>query len=133
MLYSYAVKNALAALFAYPARTAILESLYYQPGEQSLRLLAEIAGVQVRSAQLALQDLEKGQLVSRRASANRVYFCLRRDHPSCGLLSDVFHAAQKARIRARNAACREEGVNVLRFVSSALRLSERARRSRHDA
>jgi hypothetical protein len=125
--------NTLAQLFAYPARTAILESLYYQPGEQSLRLLARIAGLQVRSAQLALKELQGARLVRRRAAGARVYFRLNRRHSAYALLAAVMQAAQEARIRARNATCCMEGRNVLQFVSSALRLSERARRSRHDA
>jgi hypothetical protein len=133
MLYSlFMATNTLAQLFAYPARTAILEALYYQPGEQSLRLLARIAGLQVRSAQLALKDLQGARLVRRRAAATRVYFCLNRRHSAYALLAAVLQAAQEARIRARNATCRTEGRNVMHFISSALRISERARTSRHD-
>jgi DNA-binding transcriptional ArsR family regulator len=124
--------NSLAQLFAYPARTAILESLYYQPGEQSLRLLARIAGLQVRSAQLALKDLQGARLVQRRASTSRVYFRLNRRHSAYALLAAVFQAVQEARIRARNTTCRTEGRAVMQFVSSALRLSECARGSRHE-
>ena len=133
VLYSlFMTTNTLARLFAYPARTAILESLYYQPRGQSLRLLARIAGLQVRSAQLALKDLQGARLVRRRAATARVYFRLNRRHSAYALLETVFQAAQEARIRARNAACRTEGRHVMQFVSSAWRLSECARRSRHD-
>ena len=121
----------LSELFAYPSRTEILETLFYQPGELGLRQIAAVADVHVRSAELALADLQRARLVSRRRRGNRVMFALDRRHLAYPLIRDVFMAAETRRIKDRAESDRNVGREILSFVTAALSMAQRARRSVH--
>jgi DNA-binding transcriptional ArsR family regulator len=125
------MKTELAALFAYPARTGILEALHRHPRELGLRQVGRIAGVQPRSAQLALRDLEQARWVRRRQDGREVRFSLNRAHPSFGLLAAVLDAAEAWKIGSSSEARRQAGRAVVSFVVTAGRMLNRARRSRN--
>ena len=123
------MKDNLSSLFAYPARTRILETLYYQPGELGLRQVAAVAEAYPRSAELALKDLLSERLVRRRRNGARVLFSLNRGHPAYALLKAVFVASEACRLRQRIAERRDTGRDVLAFITDALRMMETARKS----
>ena len=129
LLDSIGMKDTLSSLFAYPARTGILETLYYQPGELGLRQVAAVAEVHPRSAELALQDLLRERLVRRRRAGSRVMFALNREHLAYPLLKAVFAASEACRLRQRIAERRDAGREALSFVAGALRMMETARKS----
>jgi hypothetical protein len=123
----------LSQLFAYPARTEVAGTLFFQPGELGLRQIALITGLQVRSVELALKDLQRDRLVRRRKSVNRVFFALNRSHPDYPLLACVFDAAASHRIREFSARLGQRPKELLRFVVTANRMVDHARRSRRGA
>ena len=123
----------MAQLFAYPARTEVLKTLYYQPAELGLRQIAVVASLHVRSAELALKDLKQARLVSRRKDKNRVFFSLNREHESYPLLAALFSAEEKFAITQRAAAAVDEGAKAVRFAVTAARMLKRARESYRGA
>ena len=109
----------------------MLETLYFQSGELGLRQIALISGLYLRSAELALKDLQKERLLRRRKSGARVYFSLNREHPAYSLLSCLFESLQTYRIRVRAQAVGDDAKEMLRFVVAANRMMEKARGNRH--
>lgn len=123
------MKEALSELFAYPSRTEVLETLFYQPGELGLRQIATVANVYVRSAELALGDLHRAGLVRRRRRGNRLMFALNRRHLAYQLIHDVFRAAEARRLKDRAEKTGKSERDILVFVSAALEMAENARDS----
>ena len=80
----------LGDLFSSAAKTEILRALHHQPDALSLRQLTRLAGVRVRSAELALHSLVNEKLVRRQRTRNRVFYAMERSHPSASVLTAVF-------------------------------------------
>jgi hypothetical protein len=122
----------LGQLFCSTARTEVLRALYYQPEGVGIRRLARIAGVHVRSAELAANELVNDKLVSRRRRGRRVFYTLRRTHPDAVTLAAVFEAAERAHIRADRADLDKRARRILPFIRQANRMIHHARWS-HEA
>ena len=87
-----------------------------------LRALAELAEVQLRSAQLAVSQLVKEKVLTREAKGNRVYFSLNQSSLFCPDLSAHFQAEKSRELQARakltNApAALLERIHQLRMLS----------------
>ena len=123
----------LGDLFSSAAKTEILRVLHHQPGALSLRQLSRLAGVRVRSAELALDSLVNEKLVGRRRAQNRVFYAMVRSHPSASVLAAVFDAAAVAAIRTNRRSFDERAQRILPFMRQAHRMLNHARGSRHDA
>lgn len=125
--------KALSNLFSSAAKTETLCVLCHQPGGVGLRQLARIAGIRVRSAELALGSLVDAGLVSRTRLANRVLFEIDRADPRTAVLSEVFNAAALATIRMESRSLDKRARSVLPFIQQANRMLKHARGSGHDA
>jgi len=125
--------KALGHLFSSAAKTEILRALHHQPDVVGLRQLARIAGVRVRSAELALDALVNEGLVRRRRTSTRVFYDMERNHPDASVLAAVFDAAAAAAIRANRRHLDGQAKRILPFVRQARRMLCHARESRHDA
>jgi hypothetical protein len=123
----------LGNLFGSAAKTEILRALNYQPDGTGLRQLTRIAGLRVRSAELALKFLVRSKLVRRRRIANRVSYAMDWNDPRASLLTEVFAAAAAAAIRAESHTLDQRARRLLPFMRGATRMLDTARRSRHDA
>ena len=123
----------LGGLFSSAAKTEILRALHHQPDALSLRQLARLAGVRVRSAELALDSLVNEKLVGRRRTQNRVFYAMERSHPDASVLNAVFDAAAVAAIRANSGSFDKRAQRILSFMRQAHRMLNHARGSRHDA
>ena len=123
----------LGDLFSSAAKTEILRALHHQPGPLSLRQLARLADIRVRSAELALDSLVNEKLVGRRRTQNRVFYAMDLSHPSAAVLDAVFDAAALAAIRANRRALDERAKRILPFLRQARRMLSHARGSRRDA
>lgn len=122
----------LGDLFSSAAKTEILRALYHQPGRVGLRQLARIAGLRVRSAELALDSLVSARVVRRRRVEDRVFYAMDRSDPRASLLAAVFDAAAEAAIQTERRALDKEAKRILPFIRQATRMLERARGSRHE-
>ena len=119
--------KALGNLFNSAAKTEILRALHHQPEAVGLRHLARIADVHVRSAELALADLVRMRLVTRRRRSHRVFYALKRTHPDAVLLSAVFDAAAQASISATRTFLNKRAKRILPFIRQANRMLKHAR------
>jgi hypothetical protein len=125
--------KALGEFFSSAARTEILRALHYQPEAVGLRQLARVAGIRVRSAELALAALVNEKLVVRGRTRNRVFYALERRHANATVLAAVFDAAAFAAIRANRQPLDARARRILPFIRQARRMLDHARGSRHDA
>jgi DNA-binding transcriptional regulator YhcF (GntR family) len=107
--------------------------LHHQPEAVGIRQLARIAGIHVRSAELAVHDLVSEGLVTRRRRGNRVFCAIQRNHPDAVVLSAVFEAAARASIGANRQSLNRRAKRILPFIRQANRMIHRAKGSRHDA
>jgi hypothetical protein len=123
----------LGDLFSSAAKTEILRALHHQPDAVSLRQLARLAGVRVRSAELALDSLVNEKVVWRRRTRDRVFYAMERSHPSVSVLTAVFDAAVLAAIRANRRSSNERAKRILPYLRQAHRMLNHARASRHGA
>lgn len=125
--------KALGDFLGSSAKTEILRALHCQPDAVGLRQLARIAGVRVRSAELALHNLVSEGLVTRRRAANHVFYAMDRHHPGAVVLGAAFDAAALAAIRVSSRSLDVKAKRILPFVRQALRMLNRARESRYEA
>lgn len=123
------MSSELSQLLSSPARTDVLETMFHQSAELGLRQVALVAGVNVRSAELALQGMLAEGLVSRRRVGARAFFALNRRNPCYPLLAAVFTAAEAIRIRDGLVAYKDAGRESLAFSVAALGMVARGRRS----
>ena len=123
----------LGTLLSSAARTDILRALMYQPDPAGLRPLARIAGVQPRSAELALSALVNEKLVKRTGYSAGPRYALNRAHPDAELLDAVFTAAARAATANRCRMLGQRASCILPFIREAGNMLTRARGSRHVA
>jgi len=117
----------LSNLFSSSAKTEILCVLYHQTGMVGLRQLSRIAGIRVRSTELALDSLLNTNLVRRVHKANRVFYSLIRTDPRAAMLAAVFDAAALASIREVNRSVAGKTLSILPFIAQANRMLNHAR------
>jgi DNA-binding transcriptional ArsR family regulator len=119
--------KALGDYFGSAAKTEILRALYYQPDGVGLRQLTRIAGLRVRSAELALDSLVNARLVRRRRALRRVFYMMDRDDPRAPVLAEVFDAAAIAAIRAESRFLDKRAKLILPFIRQTTRMLNHAR------
>lgn len=127
--------KALGDLFGSAAKTEILRALYHQPDAIGLRQLARIAGVGVRSAELALASLEKAKLVRRQHKRDRPSYAMVRTGGRAAILSEVFDAAAVASIREGSRSLGPRARIILPFIRQVSHMLDHARgvEERHHA
>ena len=121
----------LGKLLGSAARTEVLRVLTCQPGPLGLRPTARVAGIHPRSAELALRDLVREQLVRSRPTAAGPVYEINRRHPDTPVLEAVFDAAARAAVHQRRASLQRKARAILPFVDEADRMLSRARDHRH--
>ena len=125
--------KSLGNILGSAARTDILRVLYYQPEPVGLRHLATIAGVQPRSAQLAVAALSEERLVTRRKTPTRALYALNRDHRDAAVLKAIFDAATRVAQTSRRRTLDARARTLLPFIAEAAGMIAHARRARHVA
>jgi hypothetical protein len=120
----------LGKILGSAARTDILRALYYQPEAVGLRHVATIAGVQPRSAQLALAALVTENVVTYRKTPTRAFYALNRDHHDAPLLKAIFEAAARV-TRADRHARDKRAKMLLPFMAEASGMINHARSDGH--
>ena len=130
--YVYSIDmNSLGSILGSAARTDILRALHHQSEPVGLRHLAMLAGVQLRSAQLALAGLETDRLVSRYQSATRALFVFNPQHEAAPVLGAIFAAADRAVHASRRGALDARAQTLLPFIAEASRMIQHAREEPH--
>lgn len=112
----------LHELFSSGAKVSILETLYHSTTPIPLRRLSCLAGVGLRSTQLALASLHRRGLIDRRRSGNQIRYAARRSRAEWELLARVFETASRYRIEKRSRGYKYAGTAIIKFVDSANRL-----------
>lgn len=107
----------LPEIFSSSAKVALIETLHHHPRGLSLRELSEISGVQIRSAQLAVESLRDQKIVRTRRTKNRVIVSPRKEQDVWTLLSAICRELEAFKLRER-AAHYESAAPILRFISS---------------
>ena len=108
-------------IFSSAAKVALIEALYHHPRGLSLRELANISGVQLRSAQLAVESLHEQKIVRTRRVKNRVIISPRVELSIWTLLSAISRENESFKVRER-AASYANAAPVLEFIASGQRL-----------
>ncbi|MCC6953962.1 MAG: hypothetical protein IT290_07580 [Deltaproteobacteria bacterium] len=122
----------LPEIFSSSAKVALIETLYHHDRGLSLRELSELSGVQIRSAQLAVESLREHKIVRTRREKNRVIVSPRKEQDVWTLLSAICRELEAFKIRER-AAQYESAAPILKFISSGRALVDSAaRKSRHE-
>ena len=122
----------LGKLLGTAARTEVLQVLLNQPGALGVRPTARIAGIQPRSAELALKALAAEGLVCTTQTRRGPLYEMNRAHPQTQLLADVFAGVAEAFIRQRRATLSTRGRTFLPFMAETTRMLARAKQSRHE-
>ena len=91
----------LSYLFSSKSKYKILRVLCKRTLPIHLRALAELADIQVRSAQLALESLLKEEVITKTKEANRVNFFLNPYNNYTVYLCEHFADEEKRKISAR--------------------------------
>ena len=119
--------RSLGQILGSAARTNILRILWHQSRPVGLRHVARLAGVQPRSADLALQALVREGRVTCRRSPGRNFYRLNRRHPEATILDAVFEAADRARNAAGLGRLNEWAKSILPFIEDSGAMRERTR------
>ena len=127
------VMTNIADIFASAARTRVLQVLYAQALPIHLRLIGTLCDCPIHSVELALAQLRKLGLVSRKKSKRQFVYELNRAHPSHSLLNDIFTAVNSHAIRERNQKLTKRASDFLPFLTEAASLIAAGRKSLHES
>ena len=119
----------LSQLFSSGAKVEILEALYYASNGLGLRKIAATCHLHVHSAEVALKQMHKERLLRRSQKGSRVFYSLNKESNNYQLLKELFLTAEANKIRERAASFRNEGIEVMKFITSSQRMIDHARRS----
>ena len=119
----------LSQLFSSAAKVEILEALYYASNGLNLRKIAIICHLHVHSAEVALKQMHKERLVRRFKKGLRVFYSLNIKSDNYQLLKELFLAAEANKIRKRAKSFSNEGIAVMKFITSSRSMIDNARRS----
>lgn len=122
----------LSKIFSSQAKVALLETLYRHVDGLSLRQLSEVSGVQIRSAQLALDNLQKQRIVKVRRFMNRRIVLPRMEEPIWELLNAIFRERERFLIR-ESARKQKNATVILSFINSGRKLVAAAKRTKSES
>lgn len=120
----------LEHVFTTSARTSLLSVLFRLNAPIGLRRLVEISGVALRSAQLALEQLEEEHLVISMKCANRREFAVNREHSIHSMLKAVFDIERADRLHRRTDSYQAKAQSVLKFANDAVKLFSKTKKKR---
>lgn len=120
----------LEHIFTTSARTILLSVLFRLNAPIGLRRLVEISGVALRSAQMALEQLEEEHIITSVRSANRREFAVNRNHSVYSMLKNVFEIERIDMLRRRTDSYQAKAQSVLRFANEAVKLFSKIQKKR---
>ena len=117
----------LSTLLSSQARFRVLKALCGFQGAR-LRTLEHLTGLAIRSVQVAVNGLEKQNMLTRQKKDRAILYCLNEDHPGSELLKSIFNLIRRNTIQARAHVYHSRAKAALRFSDEMLELVRNGRR-----
>jgi hypothetical protein len=117
----------IAHVLSSTAKFEVLNILFKDPSPLRVRALERRTGLAVRSVQVALDNLVKAKVVTRKIQNNSPVYFLNKSHESYVLINNIFKAVELEWISKRSDSYHSKAKKAFKFVSEASELFQRAR------
>ena len=117
----------VAHILSSTAKFEILSILFKDPSPLRVRALERRTGLAIRSVQVALDNLVKAKVVTRKTQKKNPVYYLNKSHECYELINKIFKAVEIESISKRSNLYNSKAKKVFQFVSEASELFQRAK------
>lgn len=117
----------IARILSSTAKFEVLNILFKDPSPLRVRALERRTGLAVRSVQVALDNLVKAKVVTRKTQKKSPVYFLNKSHDSYALINHIFKAVELERISERAPSYNLKAKKTFQFITEASKLFHRAK------